>query len=237
MFIYCLGRYVFALPRFQDGVWGCNVLSAGGGESDDDGDENGYDDDVIDFYPFIYPPNPPTPPLIWDPIFGYTPLAINPYTYDPNNPFDNITIGVDVPDDPLIDDGVGVEDFYEDFFANNATYVIPQYRKIGVTTDRGHTEDLTSGTDGNTSGILSYYSNRTDQELFNQMNELITACTILSPNTLLNTGIKMIDKFKNGPQNPPFRDKDLDDEVANSSAMKNFVKKFRDRLSDKLKLK
>ena len=163
--------------------------------------------------------------------------AINPYFYDPNNPFDNITAVVDVLDEPLIENGIGVEDFYEDFFANNATYVIPQYRKIGVSTDRGHTEDLTSGTDGNTSGILSYYSNRTDQQLFNQMNELITACTILSPNTLLNTGIKMINKFKNGPQNPPFRDKDLDDEVANSSAMKNFVKEFRDRLSVKLKLK
>ncbi len=157
--------------------------------------------------------------------------AVNPYYYDPNNPFDNITAVVDVPDDQVIENGIEEEDFIE----NDAAYIITQLRKIGGTQGRGNTDDMTFGTDGNTDGINPYYANKSDQELFDEMKGLFFWTTYLKPNTLRITGEKMINKFKNGPQNPPFSDDELNKAASKSSAMKNFAKDFGDLLNVKLR--
>jgi hypothetical protein len=85
-FLKCLGRFVFAVPKYRNGSWECYGL---GGESDDDGGDedgddgdDGGDDDFPPYIPIIYPPNLPSPPPGYEP----PPIVWNPIELDPVMP-------------------------------------------------------------------------------------------------------------------------------------------------------
>ena len=124
----------------------------------------------------------------------------SPLVFDPNDPWKDIADIIYSPDIPIIENGTYIEDVNDD----SAEYQIPGLRKIGSTPPRNNSEDTTHGTNGNTDGIIPFFQTMTDDELFDEMKNLFHITTFFSPYTLRKTGEKMIQKFKNGPKQPPF---------------------------------
>lgn len=148
--------------------------------------------------------------------------------YDPNQPFNDINVPIDGTDEPIIDNGIVVEDIS----------LLPPAggtpRLIAKTQNRGNTEDLQYGTTGDITGILTSETTKTNDELFDGMSNLFYWCTYFD-NDLRNVGNIMIDKFKaNTSTNNFFENLVLNQKVLESNAIVNFLKKFGNDLRNKI---
>ncbi|MFQ6610404.1 MAG: DUF3289 family protein, partial [Fidelibacterota bacterium] len=92
----------------------------------------------------------------------------------------------------------------------------------GSNTPRGNIEDLSYGTNGNTSGILPSLLNESDQELFTLMTNLFNACTFYG---LYPAGQDFIQRFKD-KTGGEYHHPDVSYAVSQTKAMRNFIKEF-----------
>jgi hypothetical protein len=172
-------------------------------------------------------PSPPPPPPSEPPFDPYN----DPYvgdgqgTGDPSfDDLNNITVA---PDEPVIDNGVELE---EPSILTPASTL----RLIGSTRDRnpatGLAPDMQHGFSGDLSGIFwTDYTNRVeypDSRLFVMMSALMSHCSFLDSDMKLVAG-EMVKRFhENQSENTQFSDPVLNSRVFNSSAFKNFMKLF-----------
>jgi hypothetical protein len=149
-------------------------------------------------------------------------------SYDPNSAFNNIQTPIDTEDEPLISNGIDVQDIA----SSSPDGGTP--RLIGKTQNRGNTEDLQYGTAGNSSDISPSEITKTNDQLFQGMENLFYWCTFFD-NDLKDVGNKMINKFKtNTSTNNYFEDPVLNQRVSYSSNMINFLKEFGNELRNQL---
>ncbi len=196
------------------GVFG--PISGGGGGSTGGSSGGGQSSD---------PCNPNTGPVI----------VIGNGSYDPSQPFANITNPTNGNDVAPINNGVGIQ-----------TIAPPQQqnlRMIGGSrrSDHDHTnplgdEDMMYGSPSipgqNYTGILPYCEQATDDLLFYMMDDLFYYCTFWD-NGLANVGRSMIQKFKD-KTGGTFSDPVLTDRVKNSTVFQNYLKKFGKKLDEEL---
>ena len=255
-FLNCLGRFVFAVPRYRNGSWECYGLGAG--ESDDDGgDEVGDDGDEgdVDFPPYIpiiYPPNLPSPPPGYEPPpsgsnpnylgfrliqgIGLVPIWENWNDWDQEQPFNIDGIPRQEPEDaPVIDLGYEILNIESDP-PPDGNY--PK-RKIGSTNDRSNAEEKNHGTNSDDSyvkridGAPSFRSNSnlSDNEL---LSYLKVTKNVFSFWGLNDVATEMVNKFasKSGGE---FRNRQLNEAVKNSQEFKNFTQRFSNLFNSKLR--
>lgn len=141
----------------------------------------------------------------------------------PGVSFNNITSPSNVLDDPIINNGISVED-------------IPQTphqqagRRIAKTTNRNNTEDMQFGTNGDISGILTSEVGKDNNSLFSGMSNLFYWCTIRD-NQLATIGNAMIERFRtNTAPSTIYENPILNQKVEYSAAFVNFLKLFGNRL-------
>jgi|GEM_PF-1337441 len=142
-----------------------------------------------------------------------------------NNPFSYIEFALDVPDDPIINNGIELSDVPADVPIN------PQ-RLIGYSPSRGNVEDMQYGTNGDASGIYPHLLSKSDDELFTIMNYLFNSCTVFDSD-LETVGDLMIDRFRNRTGGS-YENSVLNEKVKNSSAFRNYLKNFGNQLRDQL---
>ena len=148
--------------------------------------------------------------------------------YNPLQPFDNLDIPVNAPDDPVIHNGIILSDTPH-IFQHQITPKI-----IGKTVKRNNTEDMQYGTNGNASGITpANLSGLSNADLITSMKGLFYVCTFFD-NELKAVGDKMIQKFAD-KTGGTFSDPVLNKKVEQSSAFATFLKKFGKELNNELK--
>ncbi len=150
----------------------------------------------------------------WLPVLPHDPVV----QFDPNYPFANIDNPIDVPDDPLISSSVSITDN----ITNDDPIETP--RTIAHTQNRNNTEDMLSETNGDVTGINSSELQKTDNGLFSDMSSLFYWCTYFD-NDLRNVGNSMIQKFKD-KTGGTYENDILDQKVASSSSLHNFIINF-----------
>lgn len=232
----CIANFIIAVPaRTSEGWTHCWTL---GGENDNDSGspvelEPSNDDvstgNLTNFFQIINPPiaGPNVNWPIWTGGHGY--FSPNLFTYDPNTPFRDVFFPVYSDDDPIINNGIEVDDIVNEPINS---------RKIAKTSPRrdtslGTPEDLQFGTNGNTAGILPVnLLTASDSDLFYQMQELFSWCTFFDQE-LRTVGALMIERFSNniGGQ---FTSSILNLKVSKSSSLINFLKKFGELLNTSL---
>jgi hypothetical protein len=143
-----------------------------------------------------------------------------------NSLFSGLTSPVDAPEEPVIQNGIDVEDAF------NFGPLVSTPRPIAHTRSRGNTEDLRFGTSGDVSGITPSLVPLPDEALFDKMNRLFAACTVFD-NDLNGVGNRMINKFRSR-NGDPFEDGTLTQKVSQSATLINFAKKFGDELRTRL---
>lgn len=146
--------------------------------------------------------------------------------FDPNNPFSDLNYPINVSDEPILDNGIEVEEV--------PSYIPPGNgnRLIAHTQERGNTEDMQFGTNGDASGILENLLYQTNDGLFNNMSSLFHTCTIFD-NALSNVGDLMIQKFRNR-SGGSFENVVLNQKVSQSHTLINFLKEFGRILNEQL---
>ena len=180
--------------------------------------------------------NPAPPPPGYDypaPCASFMPVTQSPSPlqnlYDPSQPFKDLENPINVPDGPYLYNGIGVEDIPAGTPGGGIS------RVIGTTTNRGNTEDLTYGTNGDGTGVM-YGGDltKTNEQLFTGMEGLFWACAVFN-SELRGVGDLMIEKFKTNTANTNiFTNETLNSYVSSSAKMITFLKDFGNRLKSKL---
>jgi hypothetical protein len=153
--------------------------------------------------------------ILFDVLIGY----LTPASYDATKPFDSLSGFFNAPPEPIINNGITIEAIP----AGAPVFGSP--RIIARTTDRGNTEDLTYGTDGNTSGINPRDLAKTNNERFKDLQKLFKICTYFD-HELTDVGMQMIEKFKtNTSNNTIFTNDVLNSKINESSEMYIFLKR------------
>ena len=193
---------------------GIGVSTTGGGSGGSSGGG-----EIPHYYPcqsnsFLKPSDPIPPCPEPGPGSGWNPIKL----YQPIFDYSSIENPIPVPqDEPIImPPGLNFQ------FSNFSTVLQNSLKIIGSVSSRGNTEDLTYGTNGNTSGILSNMPYFQNSELFNEMTDLIH---FFSVGDLEVVGDNMITRFRNN-LGGEFSDPNLSLAVYNSSALRNFLVKF-----------
>jgi len=154
------------------------------------------------------------------------PCGSQPWTSIPkDNSFADIEHPIDAPDEPVINNGIIVTDI-----PDGAPTGIP--RLIGRTTNRGNTEDMLSGTNGDVTGIIPGMVSRTDDQLFSDMYWLFYYCTYFD-NELRSVGDLMRQKFKD-KTGGTFENAILNKKVNEDNGMSNFLKDLGNKLAENL---
>jgi hypothetical protein len=150
-------------------------------------------------------------------------------TYDPNYPFSNLQNPVFANDDPIIENGINVNDIVDETPTGNNPRVLAQTENRCNSDD----EDMKFGYNGDPNGIIpQFLLSQTDTYLFNQMSSLFYWCTYFD-NELYSVGQDMIQRFRNrtgGSYSNPI----LNNKVKSSSALINFLKSFGEQLNSRL---
>lgn len=172
---------------------------------------------------FGEPPPPPPPPTSGG--SGGTSKPIDD-GYDPNYPFKNIFNIPNFPEQAEYFNGVELIDD-----------VIPEYwagtpRNLAQTVARGNIEDMTFGTNGDVSGILSSLVGVSNNILFDHMQNLFNACTVLD-GEMRTVGNAMINRVKNNVGGE-FTNTTLDSKVGYSLKFINFLSRFGSELRSDL---
>lgn len=195
--------------EYEEGNW--PTLPTGGGGGNSGG--NGPPCPNSPFAPIVnsvIPANCNPIPNPWPPVISI---------------FNNLSNPINVPDDTVIQLG-GIE------IGNIQTNTVPPIRRIGKTPNRNNTEDMTYGNNCDASGILTNLQNLTDAQLFSGMASLLHDCTIMDQ-SLRAVGDDMIQKFQD-KTGGSFTDPTLSQRTFESSAFKNFIKRFGIILNQKL---
>lgn len=145
-----------------------------------------------------------------------------------DQPFSYPDFICNVPDKPVINNGVDVGDI------SPTTPPSANSRLIAKTQNRGNTEDMQHGTNGNTTGITNTFLLQCpDWFLFEKMRGLLTTFSAFNSN-LRSVGNAMIDKFQQ-KTGGTYSNSSLNNEVSASSDLSNFLKKFGEELNSRLK--
>lgn len=142
-----------------------------------------------------------------------------------NYPYSYLDFSIDAPDDPVIENGIEL---------SNVPSINPgnQSRVIGYSPDRGNIEDMQFGSSGDPTGIYQHLLSKPDDELFSIMGPLFNWCTVFDGD-LENVGDLMIERFRNSVGGS-YENSILNEKVKNSSAFKNYLKNFGEKLREKL---
>lgn len=138
--------------------------------------------------------------------------------------FDNLTSSVNAPDDPVIDNGIEIENLSGETPSSG--------RLLAISPNRGNTEDMTWGTNGNTAGIRSSIISQTNAELFAHMDRLFEICSI-NDSEMQAVSADFINVFRNNTGGK-FSHSTLNRKVQESSSYKNYIKGFGKQLLTKL---
>ncbi|WP_412468764.1 DUF3289 family protein [Pedobacter sp. KLB.chiD] len=122
----------------------------------------------------------------------------------------------DAPEEPEIINNIDIN-FVDDNFGT-------PLRIIGYTQDRGNTEDLEYGTNGDVSWAPPYLQNLLDDQYFFSMTDLFEKCTTFDSG-LKSVGLDMIDKFRNGT-GADYGNIILNQRATGSVQTLNFLKEF-----------
>lgn len=142
--------------------------------------------------------------------------------------YSNINTPVFISDD-IVQMPVG----YNFQFGNYNNVTDPPIRTIGKTLPRhnDNSEDMTWGTNGDITGILSNMPNFTDQQLFDEVIDLVHKTSI---GILESVGDEMITRFRNN-LGGEYSNINLSQKVFESSQFKTFIIRFGVRLNEELK--
>jgi hypothetical protein len=138
--------------------------------------------------------------------------------------FDNLTSSINAPDDPVIDNGIEIENLSGEAPSSG--------RLLATSPNRGNTEDMAWGTNGNTAGIRSSIISQTNAELFAHMDRLFEICSI-NDGEMQTVSADFINVFRNNTGGT-FSHSTLNRKVQESSSYKNYIKGFGKQLLTKL---
>ncbi len=166
----------------------------------------------------------------WDDYIWFSNPANEPIINPTNKPFWLIEFPINVPEKPIIDNGITVSE---------VDLNLPQinWPNIGSVANRNNIEALTFGTNGDVTGIDVSVINQPDNILKANMNSLFSACTF-SDLQMNQVGQQFMDLFYTNSNNTiTATNSTLTNKVKNSPEFINFVKKFGHQFSQTLKAK
>lgn len=163
------------------------------------------------------PPVPPTGPIFL-PIDDEEPTSPLVDWAHLNNPV--------IVEDETVEMPPGFNFTFENFSDN----IVPPTRVIGRVKPRGNTEDMLSGNNCDASGILNLMPNFTDQQLFDEVEDLFHKTSM---GTLEMVGDEMIQRFRN-KLGGAYSNPNLSQKVFESNSFKDFVVKFGVQLNNAL---
>ncbi len=132
-------------------------------------------------------------------------------------------------EEPIIDNGIQ----YTDLGLAGEGY--ENYRVIGYCQDRGNTEDMTYGYNGNITGVREDVLSQNNKTLFTLMKVLFIGTTISDLTGLGFVAKDFIDKFSmNGSIIIPYEHPTLNQKVAVRTRYINFIKSFGKDLEERL---
>ncbi len=146
-------------------------------------------------------------------------------TWSASYPFSCLDFAVDMPDEPVINNGI-------ELTTVTVSGAAGPPRLIGYSPDRGNVEDMQFGTNGDPSGLYSHLLSKSNDELFSIMGSLFNACTVFD-NGLEAVGDLMIDRFRNSVGGN-YENTVLNEKVQQSSSFKNYLKLFGEKLREKI---
>lgn len=153
--------------------------------------------------------------------FGQDPNSSGNFILETYADFTNTNQPIDANDDKVIENGITIEDF-----STPQTQPSIQPRLIGKTVNRNNTEDISYGLNGDVSGINPNRINKPSNILFTGLSFLTAECTFFDSD-LSDVGSLMIERFRINTNNTfNFENQTLNKKVGESSAFKNFLKKF-----------
>lgn len=153
-------------------------------------------------------------------------LTQNPSLTWPEFMFPTIYDDAVAADEELIDNGIEIEDI-------PSSAPTGPIRTIATTVNRGNTEDMTWGTNGNASRIVPSVLTWSDSQLFDKMTSLFHTFSILNLETVSDDFIARFQNKTGGSYEHPM----LNNEVKYSATFINFAKKFGALLNSELRAK
>ena len=187
----------------------------------------GGGNDLPHYYPCPGTGNPFTAPICPPPGggIGWVPLPLEEEPTYTLLDYTDLENPIFIPDDiVLMPPGFNFQ------FQGFTAVTDPPVKTIGKIAPRGNSEDMDWGYNGDASGILSMMPNFTDQQLFDEVEDLFHKT---STGVLQTVGDNMLDRFRN-TIGGIYSNSNLSQKVFENSKFKEFIVKFGVRLNQAL---